>query len=438
VRRSLMFTLEFLRAPVWQGLTWTLLHFLWQGLAVAAVLLLLLGVLGVRRPQIRYLLCLGAMGAMVLCPIVTFCVLVGDAGWGTDRGTGQAEPVAAAGVAVDPGPSLPPDGTTNTFEPSATVATLPLGAVAGQVSEPPLWDRLWGYARAAQPYLLAAWVFGVVCLSARLLLGVVAARWLRCARRAIPSQLAGSVARLSSAVGLRTATRVCVSSRIREAMVVGVLRPMVLLPAAWVTEMTPEILEAIIAHELAHIRRWDLWATLFQRLVETLLFYHPAVWWISRRVSSEREKCCDELAVAATGRRVTYAKALERAAAIRLSPTAPVLGAAFGGRKMAILERVAHVLGMSPARPTQRARWWPVGLLTLLMPLARIIHRGIGLGTFERVAYERGVSWAERAQGPLSPKSAGGRGRRSSSSPQGQLESQAAGEKARTCSLTWR
>ncbi len=243
----------------------------------------------------------------------------------------------------------------------------PVPAVTGQASEAPLLGQLWGYARAVQPYLLAAWVFGVVCLSARLLLGVVAARWLRQSHETIPSELACSVARLSSAIGLRSAATIRVSSRIREAMVVGVLRPMVLLPAAWITEMTPEILEAVIAHELAHIRRWDLWATLFQRLVETLLFYHPAVWWISRRVSSEREKCCDELAVAATGRRVTYARALEKAASIRLAPTEPLFGAAFGGRKMAIFERVSHVLGI--ATPNQRARWWPVGILALLVPL---------------------------------------------------------------------
>jgi UDP-N-acetylmuramoyl-L-alanyl-D-glutamate--2,6-diaminopimelate ligase len=79
---------------------------------------------------------------------------------------------------------------------------------------------------------------------------------------------------------------------------------MVLLPVCWLTEMTPEVLEAVVAHELAHVRRWDLWVNLFQRLVETLLFYHPAVWWVSRRVRLEREMCCDELAVSVTGERL--------------------------------------------------------------------------------------------------------------------------------------
>ena len=357
-----MFALEFLRTPVWQGLTWTLLHFLWQGFAVAVVLLLVLGILGVRRPQVRYLFCMAAMGVMVICPIVTFSVLLSDAdrgatsNWNTNP-TGPTIPEAAG----DFDPDLSPELATN------HVAIIPLSNIAERAEESRFWDRMKDYIRGVQPYLLAAWVLGVACLSIRLLLGFVAVRWLRNARCAISSQLVDSVARLSSAIGLKSTRRVFVSSRIREAMVVGILRPMVLLPAAWIAEMPPEILEAVIAHELAHIRRRDLWATFFQRLVETLFFYHPAVWWISRRVSSEREKCCDELAVAATGQRVTYAKALEQAAAIRLVPTEPVCGAAFGGRKMAILDRVGHILGMSATGKTQRARWWPVGLLVLLL-----------------------------------------------------------------------
>ncbi|MBN2294292.1 MAG: DUF1549 domain-containing protein [Pirellulales bacterium] len=357
-----MFTLEVLRGPVWQGLTWTLLHFLWQGLAVAVALMLLLWLLGPRRPQLRYLLCMGGMGLMMLCPMVTFFVLWDGADWGA----GQAKSTIASDVFVDLGPAAPPEPVLDTFEPSIAPIMAPL-LPEPQTLEPGLWKQLGGYARAAQPYMLSAWVLGVLCLSGRLLLGVVGAGWLRRSREAIPSRLADTVARLSSAIGLRSPGRVCISSRIREAMVVGLLRPMVLLPAAWATEMTPEILEAIIAHELAHIRRWDLWATLFQRLVETLLFYHPAVWWISSRVSSEREKCCDELAVAATGRRLTYARALEKTAAIRLASTGSALGAAFGGRRMTVLDRVTHILGMSPARKNQRARWWPVGLLVLLV-----------------------------------------------------------------------
>ena len=78
-----------------------------------------------------------------------------------------------------------------------------------------------------------------------------------------------------------------------------------------IAEMPPQLLEAVIAHELAHLRRCDLWVNLLQRLVESVLFYHPAVWWLSSRLRRERELCCDALAVAATGERLAYAEALQ-------------------------------------------------------------------------------------------------------------------------------
>jgi len=131
--------------------------------------------------------------------------------------------------------------------------------------------------------------------------------------------------------------------------------------------MTHEVLEAVLAHELAHIRRWDLWTTLLQRLVKTLLFYHPAVWLLSRRVSLEREKCCDELAVAATGQRAVYAEALTQAARLRLQAREPLLGAAIGGRKTALFDRIEHIMGIAPA--PGRTCWWPAGVMAGLVVL---------------------------------------------------------------------
>ena len=111
----------------------------------------------------------------------------------------------------------------------------------------------------------------------------------------------------------------------------------------------------------------DFWANLLQRLVETLLFYHPAVWWLSRRASLLREMCADELAVEATGERMTYASVLELLGRRRLKLPAPQLAAGIGGRKMALFDRVRNVLGVVPG--DERLRWWPAGLLALLVPL---------------------------------------------------------------------
>ena len=208
----------------------------------------------------------------------------------------------------------------------------------------------------------------MLLLAMRLSLSWLHVRWLAWGRRAIPADLAAKAATLGERLGLRFPPRVCVSEKIREAIVVGLWRPLVLLPASWLTEMTPEVLEAVIAHELAHVRRLDLWVNLLQRLMETLLFYHPAVWWLSRRVSLEREMCADELAVGATSERLVYATALEQLGRMRLGQTSPQFGAGMGGNKMVLLNRVGNILGLSPS--TQRARWWPVGLLALAVPLA--------------------------------------------------------------------
>ena len=131
------------------------------------------------------------------------------------------------------------------------------------------------------------------------------------------------------------------------------------------------MLEAIIAHELAHIRRFDLWVNLMQRIVETLLFYHPVVWWLSNRLRNEREFCCDELAAKAAGNRRTYASALEYASRAELAANRPVLAVGLGHYKMAILARVRHVLGISS--PSKRSRYWFAGVLTL----AAVITLGI-------------------------------------------------------------
>ena len=114
-------------------------------------------------------------------------------------------------------------------------------------------------------------------------------------------------------------------------MAVGLVRPLVLIPAAWATEMPLPMLEAVIAHELAHLARRDLWANLLQRIAETLLFYHPAVWWLSRRLRIERELCADELAVGITGDRLNYARALEHIASQRQADIRPALAAFLRG-----------------------------------------------------------------------------------------------------------
>jgi len=372
-----MFPLTMLGEPVWQRLTWALLHFLWQGLAVASVAAMFLYVWPLRRAHNRYLIYLAALIAMVACPLVTFMAVEAPesaavAGRETamraplplapDVGPGFVAteiPVESTGPAVRESQPPPEDSETAASE-MGDPASLPV---------PVTWEaRLWQYVDAIQPYAMIAWMAGVLLLGVRLSLSWFRVRWLAWRRRVIPADLAAKAAALGKRLGLRLPPRVCVSDKIREAIVVGLWRPLVLLPVSWLMEMPPEMLEAVIAHELAHVRRLDLWVNLLQRLMETLLFYHPAVWWLSRRVSLEREMCADELAVGATSKRFLYATVLEQLGLMRLGQTAPQLGAAMGDKKMVLLNRVGNILGLSPSN--KRARWWPAGLLALAVPLA--------------------------------------------------------------------
>jgi uncharacterized protein (TIGR03435 family) len=134
--------------------------------------------------------------------------------------------------------------------------------------------------------------------------------------------------------------------------VLGWLRPVLVLPIAALAALTPEQVEAILAHELAHVRRHDFVVNLLQTLVEIVLFYHPAVWWISRRIRIEREHCCDMVAVSLCDDPVAYCQALTDLESHRASRHVLALGATDGS----LLERVRRVLGEPPRREAWSGR----------------------------------------------------------------------------------
>ena len=348
-----MWPLDVLHDPAWQPLTLTLLHFLWQGMIVAAVWMVLFRLSRARATQFRYLLGLFGMFLLAACPVATFVFLESTSC--SDEARLSIAPAVVHGS---------PDVPKVTPLPAANVAQLrdlpAVGSASSWSRDPVHWIG------TAQPYLLGGWIVGLVFLSGRLLFGVVGAHRLGRGRLALSGEIADRAAALAARLGLRSAPRIFSAKAAREAVVIGLLRPIVLLPVAWLAEMTPEVLEAVIAHELAHIRRFDVWFNLFQRFVETLLFYHPAVWWLSRRVRLAREMCCDELAARATGERVVYATALELAARKRLEPAKKsLLEVALGITRMTLLDRVRNVLGLAARH--EQGRWWPAAVMTLLV-----------------------------------------------------------------------
>lgn len=353
-----MSIIESLSQPIWQRLGLTLVHFLWQGLTVVLLVSMFVRLFRLRSGNSRHAAYLLSFIVMMACPVVTFIAMDVTVESYTEPFVTDAESVDLFNAT--PQAVLPP----NDILPDADISFTMTSKPAATTDSIPLHDRISDYLNMSLPWLLVIWMVVVFILSVRLVVGFVGVyRWRRHIEL-LPEKLGQRIVSLSERLGMQGFSRVFISPAILQVMAVGYLRPMVLLPAALVIQMQPEMLEAIIAHELAHIRRFDLWVNLAQRVMETLLFYHPAVWWLSNRLRNERELCCDELAVRATGERLTYVSALEKANRIKLIGKQPGLAVGLGQDDQPILNRVRHVLGIVPA--PRSSRFWLAGIITVL------------------------------------------------------------------------
>lgn len=327
---------ELLTGPLAQAIGWALLHLLWQGAMVAGILAASLALLKKRSATVRYAVSCAALALVLILGIVTAF---------------QAyEPVVRV-VPATSGLTIP---MTSTAAIVATVAKL-------------TWsdrlDALGNAANDALPLVVAIWLAGVVLLSSRLLI-----TWLRTQRMtkgdAVPAdaRYQSAALRLADALGLRRAVRLLESAAVEVPSVIGFMRPVILLPASTLTGLTPEQIEMILAHELAHIRRHDFFVNLLQAVVETLMFYHPAVWWMSRRVRIERENCCDDLAVAVCGNPLQYARALTRLEELR----ADELQVAMSSNGGSLLDRIKRIAGGRPESEGLTSRW-AAGIAVLMI-----------------------------------------------------------------------
>ena len=185
---------------------------------------------------------------------------------------------------------------------------------------------------------------------------VVARRLNRVGVIPAPEALARMFGELKARLHVSRAVRFAQSILVEVPVAIGWLRPAILVPASALCGLSPREIEAILAHELAHVRRYDYLMNLLQTAAETLLFYHPAAWWLSRRIRIEREHCCDDVAVAACGSRVDFASAL---ATIEKNRTAPdwALAATGTHRPGATLARVRRILGIAAPRRSWAGDW---------------------------------------------------------------------------------
>ena len=298
-------------SAVLERLAGSLLHFIWQGAAIAILTAIALRLLRKRSAEARYAAGLAGLAAMLLATFITF-TFYSETGALTLRILSGLN--SAAKIAVSE-------------------------AAAGDVA---IWTER----------IVVVWLMGVIVFFVRLIGGwLLSRRLLRSAAAVVTPVMREAMERARAGLNFQGKVRLLTGDRIETPLVIGWLRPAILLPASALTGLSTDQLLAVLAHELAHIRRHDFLVNGIQRAVECVLFYHPAVWWVSGRIRVERERCCDDLAVRVCGDRLLYAQALvalEKARSAELILALPTAG-------IGVKDRVRRILGAGANRDWQSA-----------------------------------------------------------------------------------
>ena len=334
----------FLDDPAVQKIGWALLHFIWQGALLAAILLLTNRL--TKSARIRYATSCAVMLAMPAIFVATIL-----------RTEQQPAPVTLVSYTEPPDISSGTNPGGHLTGHATIVASTPIAAPAHDLSTIPGW-------------IACLWLIGVAALSI-----FTAAGWLRIRQltrsgaEPANSPWPEAMESLKRRLKISKPVRLCMSAIAEVPTVIGWLRPCILIPISVVTSLDESQLRAILAHELAHIRRHDYLINLLQNAIETLLFYHPAVWWVSRQIRQEREHCCDDLAVEACGDVMLYARALTQLEEQRSHHTEPALAATGGD----LLARIRRLTGQRDNRGPGRIAGSIAAATTAALVVAAVI-----------------------------------------------------------------
>ncbi len=347
---------------------WTLIHFLWQAALVGGVVEVILHMMCRNSAQLRYAVACTGLMVMAFAPIATLTYQIAV----SDRIGSQTKSPAGSWVARDSGIRAFGDGMA--LSQPTEDSTAGLGAQNSSIQldwlefnrpdtgSPVFWTSGRGAAfellKSSIPWFVLIWLTGVCCLAIRMLCGLHRVRCWQCESVVVTNgELFEMVSRLSKKMNLRQRIRILETAREAVPSVVGCIRPAILVPASMLSGFTAAELESIMAHELAHIRRYDYPVNLVQAVFETLLFYHPAVWRISNRIRAERENCCDDIAVEVCGNRKAFVRALAQMEEIRCNAERLAIAANNGS----LLYRIRRLLDVEPVRT---GPLWPAIAIT--------------------------------------------------------------------------
>ena len=375
--------------PLIQCVGLTLLHFIWQGALVACCLAVALRWLRNRNANARYVISVAALLLTAALPVLTL-LLCSSSGTTRDKIDCDATQRSTSDLAylLHAAPDKSGDFDASAYrEMNRQGQEPPTGLAVDSSSESTatprdpsgrlgtnVWNRL---VAVCLPWTVLCWLIGVSLLSLRL-----AGSWFQILRlkrkgtRTLLPSLLEQARRLSRQLGIRRTVLLLESSRTAVPCLIGYLRPVILLPPSAITGLSPEQLETILLHELAHVRRHDFLVMILQVIVETLLFYHPAVWWVSHRIRVERENCCDDMVVSLVKSRLLYARALADMA--HLAAAQNQLTAAASGAS--VIARIHRIMGVVPDEAAPSAPSW-IGFLLLTLLAGTVATLSLHLTT---------------------------------------------------------
>jgi len=392
-----------------RALGWTLVHFVWQGVALFVLHEIIQAALLKRSASARYVAACVVLLAMMASAGLTMRLEIQRTHVGIGNVLAKSEaleaPVLSASGHTTREGATPPVVASHVSGPHipSAAAHAPLHASDPsqlQTTVTDSWDRFRSLAlqplsalqRKAprledlMPWLVSLWIAGVFFLTTRLAIGWQEARWLRNrAVRPVDQSTLVKFGELLQRLRLSRSVQVLESSLAEVPTVVGWLRPVVLLPTAAITGLPPQHLQALIAHELTHINRHDYLVNLLQTMIETLLFYHPAVWWVSNRIRDERENCCDDVAVEVCGDAVLYARALTTMEELRSGAVRPELAMAADGGSL--VQRVRRLVGRGGEPSTPGAG---IVVAAILLAMSSLLAVSAGRTT------EAAEAWIDR------------------------------------------
>ena len=339
----------FLHHPILEAIGAALVHSIWQGALVAVGLYVALRLLKSADSSVRYMLCSAALVLLVLLPVSTGIQIYvsnqsAPAFYTIPQAVPQEVDLATASSANAPA-----------FEGSDPVAVpvTPDPSTTDPIQEAYASTFSW------RPYVVWVWLIGVVVLSVRWVFGLFQVHRLKSKGQVVEdASIQAAFDALLVRLGITRKVRLLTTIHVDQPMVIGWLKPVVLLPFSLATNLSPEHVEAILAHELVHVRRHDYLVLVFQSVIEILFFYHPAIWWVSQQVRIERECSCDDLAAEVLGNELTYVTALASLDSGRASRLA--LGANDGR----LVDRIRRIV-QRKVEGTQQSTfsWLGVGVL---------------------------------------------------------------------------